>query len=254
MERRLQRRKTILKYCLLILILLLLYLFIFKTNIFNIEDIEVIGVNNMDPKQIVKAIPCAVGENIFRVNKSACEETLNALPYIRSSKVRRSLPKKIVIEIEERKEVATIPYIGAFIYIDEEGYVLSIEERDDNVELPQIVGAELRGIKVKDNVFDMLDLHNMTEFICIGEKSGLFTSMKYIDCSDKNNIIIGLKDGIKVAFGPLHNVKYKYSFLHHILKDIEEENRDVKQILFNKGENPVVITGNQQGELHEEDK
>lgn len=254
MERRLRRRKTILRYCLLILISFSSYLFIFKTNIFNIEDIEVIGINSMDPRQIVEAIPCAVGENIFKIDKEACEETLNALPYVRSSRVRRSLPNRIVIEIDERREVATIPYIGAFIYIDEEGYVLSIEERDDNVELPQIHGVELRGVKVRDNVFEILDLNNMTEFILLGEKAGLLSSIRYIDCGDKNNIIIGLKDGIKVAFGPLHNVKYKYSFLHHILEDIENEDRDVKQILFNKGDNPVVITGNQQGELHEKDE
>ena len=254
MERRLRRRRVILRLFLFILILFSSYLFIFQTHFFNIVDIEVIGVDRIEPEQIIEASPYSVGINIFKIDKGLWEEALNAIPYIRNSRVSRSLPDRIIIEVEERTEVAVIPHIGALVHIDEEGYILSIEQENEGIDLPRIVGLELNGPEVRDNVFELLEISDMTEFILLGQKSGLFSMMKHIDCSDMNNIIIGLKNGIKVAFGPLHNVKYKYSFLHHILEDIEKEDRDVRRILFNKGGNPVVITGSQQGELYEEDE
>lgn len=247
-KRRIRRRGIVLKLFLFVLILILLYLFVFKTNFFNIKEIKVVGANKMSSEEVIKASSCSKGENIFRINSNVCEESLNALPYIKSSKIKRNFPDKITIEIQERKEVAIMPYIGSFVYIDDEGYILSIEEKEEEeekIELPQIVGVELSDIEVGNNVFEILDIHSMMEFIRLGERSSLFSSMKYIDCNDENNIIIELKNGIKVAFGSLHNVKYKYSFLHHILEDIEREDRDVKQILFNKGDNPVIITGGQ---------
>ncbi len=56
--------------------------------------------------------------------------------------------------------------------------------------------------------------------------------MKYINLYDDNNIKIELIDGIKVAFGPLDNVKYKLSFLYEIIKDMEKKEVTVKQIFF----------------------
>lgn len=247
-NKRKKPRRIVLKIFLFVLILLLLYFFIFKTNFFTIKDIKVKGTNKVSYEQVVKASPCLKGENIFKINISSCQEALDDLPYIKSSKVKRSFPNKIVIDVQERKEIAIIPYIGSFVYIDDEGYILSMEEKDDDedkIELPQIIGLELSNIELGNNVFKMLDIDDMIEFISVADQLNIILSMKYIDLEDKDNVIIELKDGIKVAFGSLHNVKYKYSFLNHILEDIEAENRDVKQILLNKGDNPVIITGNQ---------
>lgn len=247
-KKRKRKKGIILKIILFVLMLALLYFFIFETDFFNIKNIKVVGIKEMSYEEIVKASPCLKGENIFTINSDLCEKALDDLPYIKSSKIKRSFPDIITIEIQERKKKAIIYHMDSFIYIDDEGYILSIEEKEEDeekIELPRIVGLELTDVEAGNNVFEILDMRKMIEFISVGEQSNLFSSMKYIDFKNKNNLIIELKNGIKVAFGSLYNVKYKYSFLDHILEDIERENRDVKQILLNKGDNPVIITGNQ---------
>ena len=54
--------------------------------------------------------------------------------------------------------------------------------------------------------------------------------------------MIELNNGVKVAFGTIDNVKYKLSFLFNILEDVEKRNINVKQILLNKGSNPIIVT------------
>lgn len=235
-------RKRILKLFLFILILTLLYLFIFKTSFFNIKNIKVVGNHKMNYDKVVKASMCIQGENIFKINKKLGQESLNRLPYIKQSKIKRKLPKEIVIEIEERKEVAIIPYIGSFAYIDEEGYILSIEEKGGEIKLPQIFGLDLIDLEAGKNLFEQLEDDNVMKFIVLSKQGGLLSLMKYINFSDSNNIMIELKNGVKVAFGPIDNVKYKLSFLFNILEDVEKRNINIKQILLNKGSNPIIVT------------
>ena len=84
------------------------------------------GNKKLSYDKIIKASMCNIGENIFKINMKKGEESLKRLPYIKECKIKRKLPNEIIIEIEERKEVAIISYIGSFVYIDKEGYILKI--------------------------------------------------------------------------------------------------------------------------------
>ncbi|NMB08156.1 MAG: FtsQ-type POTRA domain-containing protein [Tissierellia bacterium] len=240
-KKREKRRKRILNLLLLLFIIALIYLFVFKTDFFNIKNIEIKGNKNLSDDQILKASICMNGENIFKINNKYCEENINKLAYVKSVKIIRKLPSTIKIQIVEREEIAIIPYIGAFVYIDEEGYVLRMEERKGDTELPQVFGLELINLQIGDCIFDSVEGSGNLDFFTLGKEAKLLEQMKYINFSDKKNTMIELNNGIKVAFGPLDNVKYKLSFLSKILKDIEEKKLVVKQILMNKGENPIIV-------------
>ncbi|HSH36644.1 cell division protein FtsQ/DivIB [Schnuerera sp.] len=241
-KRRIQKRKRILRFLLFILTVILIYLFAFKTDFFNIRSIKVVGNKNVSYEQIIKASMCNRGENIFKISKKKGKESLERLPYVKEARIKRNMPKEIIIDIEERQEIVIIPYIGSFLYIDNEGYILKVEEKIEKVELPQIFGLELDDFQPGINLFSSLDRDDIETFVTYSEKSSLLSLMKYINFTDINNTMIELKDGIKVAFGPLDNVKYKLSFLIKILDDIEKKDLNVKQILLNKGDNPIVVT------------
>ncbi|CCQ95845.1 putative Cell division protein DivIB [[Clostridium] ultunense Esp] len=241
-KRRVEKRKRILKFLLFVLILILLYLFAFKTNFFSIRNIEVVGNKKTSYDQVIKASMCNKGENIFKINKKKGKESLERLPYIREARIKRKLPKGIIIQIDERKEIAVIPYIGSFVYVDKEGYILAVEKKIEEASLPQIFGLKLEDFELGSNLYSLLKREGIEEFIAYSQQSNLLSLMKYINFTDNNNTMIELKDGIKVAFGPLNNVKYKLSFLNNILEDIDEKDINVKKILLNKGDNPIVVT------------
>lgn len=187
---------------------------------------------------------CNKGENIFRIDLDKSEESLKKLPYIKDCRVRRDFPDGIIIEIAERKDAAAIFKSGSVIYIDEEGYVLSIEEQKDDISLPLILGLEQIDYEIGRNIFDETSIENIEEFIVYSKELNLLDIIKQMDFSDEKNIIIGLNSGTNVAFGPLNNVKYKLSFLNKMLEDIDNKNIKAKQILFNKGENPIIVRDN----------
>ncbi|MCF6466511.1 cell division protein FtsQ/DivIB [Clostridium sp. Cult2] len=241
-KRRIEKRKRILKLLLFVLIIILLYLFVFKTDFFNIRSIKVVGINKMSYEQVVQASMCNKGENIFKISRKRGKESLERLPYIKEAKIKRRFPKDIIIEIDERQEIAIISYIGSYVFIDDEGYILTIADKIEEVNLPQIFGLEFTDLEVGNNIFNLLERDSIKEFITYCEKSNLLLLMKYVNFTDNNNTMIELKDGIKVAFGPLDNVKYKLSFLNNILDDIGKKDIRVKQILLNKGNNPIVVT------------
>lgn len=243
-KRRLKKKKRIRKFLLFVIMIISLYLFTFKTDFFNIKNIEVLGNKKISYEQIVKASMSIKGENIFKTNIKKGKENLEKLSYLKNCTIKRNLPREIIIEIEERQELAILAYNNSYIYIDREGYILTIEEKKGESKLPEISGLELKGLEPGDNIFDMLDIANAEEFIAYSEELKLISYMKYINFLDEKNIMIELNDEIKVAFGPLDNVKYKLSFLYKILEDIDEKDIQIKQILFNKGSSPIIIRDN----------
>lgn len=241
-KRRERNRKRILRLFLFVLTILAIYLLLFKTDLFNIKSIEVVGNQKLNEDQIIKASLCRRGENIFNISKKKGVESLMQLPYIKEANIERKLPDKLIIEVVERREIAIIPYIGSYIYIDEEGYILKIEGQNEEVDLLRIDGIKLENPNPGDNLFHLFENDSIMEFFTFGNSSNLLTLMKRVDFADKDNIIIDLIDGIKVAFGTLDDVKYKLSFLNKIIEDIREKDIKAKQILFDRGDNPIVVT------------
>jgi len=239
-----KKKKRLSKLLLFIIIIILSYLIVFKTDIFIVAEIVVEGNEKLSYEEVVKASTCNIGENIFKIDTKKGEDSLNLIPYVKSSKISRKLPDKILIEIEERKEVAVIQYLNLIYYIDIEGYILAIGENVNEVPLPKIKGIDMVSYGEGSNLYQEASMDNMEEFILYSENLNILKRIEEVDISNRDDIVIKLKDGILVAFGPLNNVKYKLSFLDGILDDVDKKGIEVKKILFDKGENPIIVMDN----------
>jgi len=226
------------------MIFVLSYLVVFKTDYFNIKYIEVIGNKKLSYDSIVNASLCNIGENIFRINIKNGQESIKRLSYIKNCQIKRKFPNKILIEVEERKEMAVLPYSDKVAIIDREGYILAIKKSSKELKLPKIIGLEQIEMKVGSNIFSMIKRNDVYQFINIGDQLDLLNKMEFIDFTDEKNIVFQTKDNTNVAFGSLDNVKYKLSFLIKIFEDLNEKGIKAKQIFFNKGENPIIVTDN----------
>ena len=242
-KKKQRKRKRILNFILLLFISALIYLFLFKTDVFTIKKIEITGNKKLNKDTILKASICTKGENIFKINKNYCQNSINSLAYIKSVEIKRRLPSTLKIEVVEREEMAVIPYIGALVYIDDEGRILNIKEKEGELEFPQIFGLDLVNLEIGDFLFE--EDERKLDFLKTGKRNGSLKEMKYINFAKEENIMLELKNGTKVAFGPLENAEYKLSFLVEILKDVEKKDLKVKQILMNKGDNPIIVVEDQ---------
>lgn len=240
-EKRARIKTLILNIFLLITLLSIMVFIMFKSDMFKIQYIEVIGNGAMEKEDIIENSTLYKEENIFRIKTKIAEEKIKELPYIKEVKVKRKLPKTIIIDIVERKEKVLIKTISMYQVIDMEGYVLKhVESKDEN--LPTLLGLNINNARQGINLFDKLEMPTLVEFLQEGDRLGLLDNMRDIDLETLDNINITLNNGIDIAFGTLNNVKYKLRLLNEILEDLEKKNIKFSKIIMNKGDHPIIIT------------
>lgn len=239
-EKKMRRRRCFFRFLLLILFMSSMIVFALNTKFFVIDNIKVLGNDKLSKDTIISGSSINIGQNIFKINKKSGEEALKKMSYIKEVKIKRKLPKKIIIEVTERKEIAQIKRISSMLLIDTEGYILNIVDTESE-KLPLFNGLNIDNINIGENIFLTEETEEKLEFIREGHNIFLLSKMKEIDMADNNNVNIVLIDGISVAFGTLDNVKYKLNLLNEVLKDIEKNQISCKMILMNKGDNPIIV-------------
>ena len=112
------------------------------SSFFDVRQIEVENNHHYTKEQIIEKADARPGQNIFGVKTNQMRDALLEDPYMRSVRIKRSLPASIIITVEERSEAAKVPYADMFIVIDKDGLVL----RRSSVELtlPLLLGMTIK--------------------------------------------------------------------------------------------------------------
>lgn len=240
-ERKMKRRRNFFKFILLLLLISLGGVLALKTNIFIIGKIEIIGNNKILKEDLIRSSSINIGENIFKISIKLGEENIRKLPYTKEIKIKRKFPRRISMEITERKEIAQVKDISSFLIIDNEGNILDLKD-DENENLPMIIGLEIDNKILGDNIFSDMEFDLKVEFIKEGYDIGLLNQIKQIDMENIDSINIKTYDDINIAFGNLNNVRYKLNLLDSTLDYIKDEEISCTMILMDKGENPIIVT------------
>lgn len=173
---------------------------------FDVQKIIVENNNYYTKGQIIAKSEAKTGQNIFVVKTDKMKDKLLNDTYIKSARVKRSLPDTITITVDERSEVAMTPYADTFIIIDKDGLVL--RKSDAEQKLPLLVGMTIKAmeegrpleveetgvltdtLKIVDNMkstnifFKKIDLSNIIikayiydQLICQGSPENVLESM-----------------------------------------------------------------------------
>lgn len=79
------------------------------TVFFRVETVAVSGNSRYTQEEIIQASGIQSGDNLYRLNKiQISQQMLQALPYLESVTIRRSLPSTIVIMVTEWQAVARV--------------------------------------------------------------------------------------------------------------------------------------------------
>lgn len=220
--KRIKRIKKIIKWAMLIIIIAGGITFTMVSPIFNIQEIQVTN-NQLVSSDTIKSLSgISTGQNIFRFIKSKIEENVKQEPYIESAKVTRIFPNKINIEVEERKRDFSLEFMNGYAYINNQGYILEIN--NDKAGLPVIQGATTKEENiVPGNRLEKEDLERLEVVIQIMnacKSQGLDSKVTTIDISDKNEYNIYMEEEKKkIYLGDGSNLGDKILWVQAILKD-----------------------------------
>lgn len=109
---------------------------------FRVENVEVVGRTQTDPKALLAAADLRRGSPILAFNPEEARERIESLPWVASAAVERRLPDTVAITIVERKPIALWQHNEKITLIDAAGANLGVVAIESAPALPLIVGGD----------------------------------------------------------------------------------------------------------------
>lgn len=243
MKRKKRRRN--LKIFLTIFLIIGTMIFLRKSPMFNLAQINVKGNVNTEKENITKMSQLDLGSNIFTVKTKKVKKNIEEIPYIKSVAVKRKLPNQIELKVTERTEVIQVKGDSLFYKVDADGILI---DETDIVEPNRAIvfGLDLSKAKLGDNLFKVIGKEPILEEIKGIEDKEILKEIKEINILE-TEIKVRLFREIDVIFEDFNDLNYKMKMLREVLNHIDENEINCSIIFMNKGENPVIVTGNNEG-------
>ncbi|MDX1762689.1 MAG: FtsQ-type POTRA domain-containing protein [bacterium] len=116
---------------------------------FMVKELTIKGNNHL-PEEVVRRFEGRLLRSIFLINLVGVREELMGEPFIKDVFIRRELPDRVFIQIEERKPFAVLRTSAGTELIDREGVILETLTPEEGRSLPVISG----GKRKRDKGFD----------------------------------------------------------------------------------------------------
>jgi cell division protein FtsQ len=118
-----------------------------SSDFFAIDKISVIHNNNYTKDEIIAMSEVQTGKNIFWffLHKGDVADAMEGDSYIDTVEVTIQLPGTVLLDVDERAEVAAVPLDDRYILIDNEGYVLRTTDKEPKLTL--LVGLTITGME-----------------------------------------------------------------------------------------------------------
>ena len=136
------------------------------------------------------------------MSKNKSERKVLENPYIKTVEIKRSLPSKVLITVEERKATFMIEYGNAYVYINNQGYILEISNK--KLEVPIIQGAETNseefvpGRRLCNN--DLAKMSTVIKIMELAANNEISNLISRIDIENDKNYKIVFESEQKVAY------------------------------------------------------
>lgn len=210
------------KLLIVVIVMLVAIVLVFVSGAFNISEIIVEGNSRISAEQIVSFSEIEKGTNLFAISKKEITQKLKENSYVNQVQIKRCLPDKIKLVIEEREPEFALQLANSFVYMNRQGYVLEISNLSPNV--PIILGCTTDLSNVKENHrLDEVDLHKMNKVVQIMEiakNQNMENLMTKIDISNEKNYTIYLDTEQKIAYlGDGTDLNTRFLYIKAILKE-----------------------------------
>lgn len=153
---------------------------------FSVQEIRVRAGEKVGGSEIVAMAGMNRGMNIWKIDPAAIERKVGKHPWVKRVLVRRELPRRVVIEVEER-EVKGIVVLGKLYYVDADGFVFKEVEEGEKSDFPMLTGLRREELAshvqaARQKIREALQLVEMTK--------GSALTLSEIRFSDQSGLIL----------------------------------------------------------------
>lgn len=180
--------------------------------IFNIKTISVMGNSKISIDEIISLSGLQLEQNMFKYKSQDVVQKIKENAYIDEVKISRKIPDTVEIIIAERKASFIIQFANAYAYINNQGYILEISDKKQ--ELPLITGiqTEQENIQVGKRLCteDLKKLGDVLKIVEASISNDIYELITQIDITNQNDYILTLQKKKKVVYlGDTSNLSTK---------------------------------------------
>jgi len=233
-----KRKIAFLASILLVLTLSGIYIFVSHSPRFNLTQIDIQGNHKIGETEILEKAQIKLGPNIFRMDLGRVQQLIREDKRIKDVWVKRELPNRILIEVEEKKPALWINLPEGLYGLSQDQEIIPLEKEDFEHDLPVVTGLVSPPVSGKQNqnqrpyewwpnrnAKSALDLYKTL----LEVDSSFLEIMSEINLSDENNLIFYLIPyGTQVSMGK-GSFKKKLKRVKAIL-DYEGKREDLASI------------------------
>ena len=183
------------------------------------------GTDRFSTSQLCEMIGLSTGDNLILFGKNRAERLLEQDPYIAHAELSAELPDTMVIKVTERKVRGYVPYMGSYLYIDEEGRVLDVQDSYFKA-LPLVRGLLFDSFQ-KGEILPVKNPEKLTVILRMSQlmqKYELLDLVVEIDVSNPKDVYAEVNQ-VQIHLGSMENGDQKIRMMAEILKTIPEEDR-----------------------------
>ena len=238
------KRSGIVLGLLLVLAVLLGGLFIgyrwaVTTEQFALTEIEVTGIQHLSYGDVLTAGDVTLGRNCLDLNVTRVQSRLAKNPWVKSVAVRRELPNKLIIEIEEKKAAYWSIFGDRIYYADELGGLITALTPGDFTSLPVLdAPTALRGTLTK-----LPEMITRIEASGLNVKASRLTSVRVLETNELELLLD--HPGITLRFG-MDEYQTHLERMEKVVQDLKRHGEFGSTIRITTGPDRVWVQKRQQ--------
>ena len=221
-----KNKKKVRRLVLLVIIMLtMLMTLCLKLSYFNIVTIEIIGNANVSKIEINKSSNIALGNNIFYANFSDMKKQILKNPYVLGVKVKKVLPNKVKINIEERVAVFYGKVNNTYYILDNKGILLEKRSSIKDMNLVNLIGfnyekCEVGKLIVSEDSRKINIANEITDLINDYRKTNGNSKISMVDVGDVVDLKV-FSGEMCIKLGTSQDLKNKFNKAINIISQPE---------------------------------
>lgn len=218
--------KLLLKIVIIIGVIVGIFAFLFVSPVFSIKEIIVNGEEQISESVYKAMAGIEIGDNIFSVPKTSIITEIKKEPYVETVEIKSVYPKKIEINIVERKISYLIEQSGRYFFIDKHGYILETNLAPLDYLIIKGATTNFENLKEGDRIEekDLSKFNDLIKIVDAIENNDIEAKLNSIDISDDNNYILEFPEENKtVMLGNTKDLSGKMAWISFSMKQNKNE-------------------------------
>ena len=201
------------------------YLFL-GSSLFTVREMYVQGNDHVTENDVIALSGLHYGDRFFRINLSKTEENIEKHPYIKNAELSRKGLTTINIVVREREEYAIIPYMGSYVYLDNEMVVLDVSDGTLGSTLCLVTGIEFNYFEIGKAIQaqNKASLKTAYEILEAAREAEILEMISEINVDEAGQIKVVTFNGIEALFGQMGNPAYSVLALKEALITLHTRN------------------------------